>query len=532
MRRDVFLHNLLYDIEKIIPADWEADWEDSPLPYKIYRNLPVVPLSLEVPLSLKLDTQKHPSKPNIRDLGHFLWFSFGLARLSDEGYSWNAFGQRSEELYRRFVPSGGGLYPNELYVYVNIDEVPAGVYHYDVAHHHLALLRKGTFDSYLTRVIGNTCTISECFAVAFVSTMFWKNFFKYHNLSYRLQGLDSGVLIGQLLEAAKRFGFTTGVSYQFLDRAVNHLLGLSEWEESVYAMVFLSIKPNANWFADRRGKISTVLDKQLYRKLPVVQHPYNIRSRRIRHYPMLIKLNEGSRLESTDHFQKLRGVKKPAYYEGHSTALPDVKPMQWDFMEACRKRFSPGEHFVLREVSQQQLATLLYEATNAFFYRNDLDRMDSRKVQQKVEPRVALYCCLHHVEGIPSGAYYYDFPSHTLRLIRLGDHRLVLKEAMTIDNINMLEVPICIHVVGDRDYLRHKLGYRGYRIQQMEAGILVQNLLLVAASIGLAGHPLLGYDTRICDKIYNIASAKKSCLIQVPIGPYRPPNALKGYLYV
>ena len=46
--------------------------------------------------------------------------------------------------------------------------------------------------------------------------MFWKNFYKYNNFAYRLQGLDAGVLIGQLLEAAKRFGFETGVYFQFL----------------------------------------------------------------------------------------------------------------------------------------------------------------------------------------------------------------------------------------------------------------------------------------------------------------------------
>ena len=125
--------------------------------------------------------------------------------------------------YRRFAPSGGALYPNELYVYLKIEDLPAGVYHYDVAHHRLVLLREGNFDSYIARALGNRCDISACFGTVFVSTMFWKNFFKYNNFSYRLQGLDAGVLIGQLLEVAKRFGFASGVYFQFLDRAINHL---------------------------------------------------------------------------------------------------------------------------------------------------------------------------------------------------------------------------------------------------------------------------------------------------------------------
>ena len=72
--------------------------------------------------------------------------------------------------------------------------------------------------------------------------MFWKNFFKYNNFAYRLQGLDAGVLMGQLLEVAKRFGLASGVYFQFLDSAINHLLGLSELEESVYSVIPLSVR--------------------------------------------------------------------------------------------------------------------------------------------------------------------------------------------------------------------------------------------------------------------------------------------------
>ena len=82
--------------------------------------------------------------------------------------------------------------------------------------------------------------ISDCFCTVFVSTVFWKNFYKYNNFSYRLQGLDAGVLIGQSLEVANGMGFSTRVCYQFLDRSINHLLGLSEQEESVYAVIPIS----------------------------------------------------------------------------------------------------------------------------------------------------------------------------------------------------------------------------------------------------------------------------------------------------
>ena len=80
MSLEEFLHNLHFDIDKVSPPDWEVDWEDAPLPYKLYRDLPVVPLSLEVPLTL--EEWEEPAKPDLRRIGHFLWYVFGLTQFS------------------------------------------------------------------------------------------------------------------------------------------------------------------------------------------------------------------------------------------------------------------------------------------------------------------------------------------------------------------------------------------------------------------------------------------------------------------
>ena len=91
---------------------------------------------------------------------------------------------------------------------------------------------------------------------------------------------------------------------------------------------------------------------------------------------------------------------------------------------------------------------------------------------------------------------------------------------------------MCFHIVGDRDFTIGKMGYRGYRIQQMEAGILVQRLLLIAGALGLGGHPLLGFDVNSCDELYQLESEEKTSLIQIPVGSYRPRAWLKGSLSI
>ncbi|SFJ65024.1 SagB family peptide dehydrogenase [Thermoflavimicrobium dichotomicum] len=524
MSLEAFLHDLHFDIDKIQPPDWEVDWEDAPLPYKLYRGLPVFPFSPEVPLTL--EGREMPVKPGLRGIGHFLWYVYGLTQFFQSFYAMDSTEQAVglTQLYRRFVPSGGALYPSELYVYLKMEDLPAGVYHYDVAHHRLVLLREGDFDSYLSRALGNRCDVSACFCTVFVSTMFWKNFFKYNNFAYRLQGLDAGVLIGQLLEVAKRFGFEAGVYFQFLDRAVNHLLGLSEQEESVYAVIPLSVEPAITWFADGNDGDVDISATELCRELTEVQHDHYVRSLRIKEYPMLIKMNEASMLESARSFRRIAGEKN-VNCEGQAVALPHVNRLSYDLASVCRKRHSPGMDFVLGKVSQLQLATLLKEATS-FPYQNDLDG-----TQEKPESRVSLYGCLYGVEGIPDGAYHYDSAAHALRKVRLGDHRFWLQQGMSLHNVNLFQVPLCLHVAGDQDHLKTALGYRGYRIQQMEAGMLVQRLLLAASAIGMGGHPLLGFDASLCDEIYRMDAQGKTSLIQIPVGPYRLRTRLEGSLH-
>jgi len=515
MHLDEFLYNLQFDTEKVRPPDWVVDWEDAPLTYKLYRDLPVFPLSLEVPLTL--EEMKAPSPPDINSFGHFLWYVFGLAQVSQSLSS----SEQEKDLmqsFRRFAPSGGALYPNELYVYLKIENLPVGVYHYDTAHHRLILLREGNFDSYLAKALGNRCEISACFGTVFVSTMFWKNFYKYTNFSYRLQGLDAGVLMGQLLEMAKRFGLATGVYFQFLDKAINHLLGLVDLEESTYAVIPLSVSP-----VICGDSVDEVSANELCRELPAIQCQHYIRSKRVKPYPLLIKINEASMMDITKTFRSVT-TKDRKHDEGNYIKLPPIKPLSYDLAAISRKRFSPEMDFIFGKVSQVQLASLLKEAITSFLYQSDLDKAGHR------EDRVSIFGCLHNIEGIQDGAYEYDGVSHALRQLNTGDYRNKLQYGMTMDNVNLQLIPLCLHVAGDRNHYKSELGYRGYRVQQMEAGMLVQRLLLTSSALGMGGHPLLGFDVNVCDEIYRNDTQGKTSLIQIPIGPYRGRAWLKGSL--
>ena len=66
----------------------------------------------------------------------------------------------------------GALYPNELYVYVKLEDTPKGIYHYDVAHHRLILVREGNYDCTYPEVLRMAIIFLTVFAL-FLSRQFF-----------------------------------------------------------------------------------------------------------------------------------------------------------------------------------------------------------------------------------------------------------------------------------------------------------------------------------------------------------------------
>lgn len=539
MSLEAFIHHLHFDTEKVRPSDLEVDWEDAPLPYKLYRGLPVISLPAEIPMTLRdHKVRSDDQEPSISQWGAVLWYTFGITQVSQTVLPVST---ETEESYpiqsnRRFLPSGGALYPSELYLYLKSSSIAHGIYHYDVAHHRLVLLREGNFDQYLSSALGVDCHDPGFWGAVFVTTYFWKNFYKYHHFSYRLQGLDAGVLLGQLLAATNELGISANLHYQFLDRAINHLLGISDQEESTYAVVSL-LRPTEAI----RDSLEVLLPKPqsdvtatyVTTLVEEISPPHYVRSKRIKDFALLLKMNEAAMLESTRsflHSESSTGTEEQRrpFTTGSETriALPAIDPSDADFADYCRQRFSPEMDFVRRKVSLDQVSRVLLDAIGAFSDRHDLGAK-----QVDLTGRLALYVCVNHVDGLPDGAYHYDPRVHELCAIQIGDHRSHLQAGMTLDNVNLHQVPLCFHVVGDRDHLARKWGYRGYRMQQMEAGIIVHRLLMAAFRCGMGGHPLLGYDVRHCDELYQIEQEEKTCLIQVPVGHFRPRTRLQGGLH-
>lgn len=506
-----FFHDLQFNIDAVRPPDLEVNWDDVPAPFKLYRNLPTISLPC-VPNPVGDAVGR--GEPTLGEISRLLRHTYGLTQ-SAHTYAQSDELETSDvqtfEVLRRYVPSGGALYPCELYVYLKVAQVEQGLYHYDAAHHRLDCLRVGNFDSFIEAAIGESVKIASTYAVVFVSTLYYKNFFKYHNFSYRLHGLDTGVVLGQFLEYVKHTGHSAAVCYQFLDDALNHLLGIHEQDETLYAVLPLSTRPLVLTDVDLRPLTAS---SELIEQINPISAVYHQSSKGTGDALDLVAANRQMKFDSTRLFRiwPRTGVSFNVSLPRHS--LPKVEPFHFPFSQACRHRSSVGGDFVFGSITECDLSTLLKHSVEALQYTSDIAPKES-------PPPISLALCAFNVSSLAPGAYGYDASTHSLVMMRPGDCRMELAEGLSMMTVNLFQTAICLHLVGDFKAYLQELGPRGYRILQMETGILLQRMLLTASALGFSGHPLLGFDAYQADDLYGFDHETRTCLIEVPVGRYR-----------
>lgn len=132
----------------------------------------------------------------------------------------------------RTVPSGGALYPLELYLAAHeVESLDAALYHYDPLRHGLELLRG--FDRAETAALTPyEELVAPSAAVLLVTGMFWRSRFKYGNRAYRFTLLEAGHLGQNVLLAAEALGLATVPLGGFYDRRVDAFLGIDGLAEA------------------------------------------------------------------------------------------------------------------------------------------------------------------------------------------------------------------------------------------------------------------------------------------------------------
>lgn len=143
----------------------------------------------------------------------------------------------------RSVPSGGALFPLEVYVLVwRVDGLEPALYHFDPLRRVLERLRQGELEEDVRAAMVYDDVALECAALFVVSAMFWRTRFKYGLRGYRFALLECGHLAQNLLLAATALDLAAVPLGGFYDRRLDELLRIDGVNESVLYAVATGVR--------------------------------------------------------------------------------------------------------------------------------------------------------------------------------------------------------------------------------------------------------------------------------------------------
>jgi SagB-type dehydrogenase family enzyme len=140
--------------------------------------------------------------------------------------------------YARPVPSGGALYPLEIYIAAqSIEGCGDGVYHYNIPTHCLEPMRHGPSVEELCNHLLNQYFVKAANTVLMFSAVFERTLRKYGPRGYRYVLLEAGHAAQNVCLLATELGLATLCIGGFQDHRLNAHLGLDGTNEAIIYLV-------------------------------------------------------------------------------------------------------------------------------------------------------------------------------------------------------------------------------------------------------------------------------------------------------
>lgn len=199
--------------------------------YKTYPNdakvtLPIVEydgLSVEMAIQMRESVRAFKdSSISLTDLSLLLQAAYGITRHSPD-----------ELNSRRSVPSGGALYPMEIYVIIDsVDGLGAGLYHYQAMDHSLEIIQEGYFSEEIHAAANNQACVGQTPLAIILTARFARSTHKYADRGYRYTYIEAGAVCQNIYLQATSLGLGTVAVGAFDDAAVNELLQVDGTSEA------------------------------------------------------------------------------------------------------------------------------------------------------------------------------------------------------------------------------------------------------------------------------------------------------------
>jgi SagB-type dehydrogenase family enzyme len=402
-------------------------------------------------------------------------------------------------MYFRAAACTGALYHIELYLVCgDMPGLPAGAYHFGPQDFALRRLREGDYRGLLVEATGGEPSVAQAPAVFILTSVFWRNAWKYQARAYRHSYWDSGTVLANLLSTGRGYKLPIKVVASFVDEPVNRLLDLDDRKEVALQLVPVGETPE-----------HTIAPAPPVSSLGLEVEPY---SRRQVDYPAMAEAHAATSLDSPQEVSELWG-KPPslAVYESQGRlfplSYPPAEELPQDAIEDVILRRGSSRRFRRSPITFQQLSIMLDRAARPVpaDFLGDADATLNQ-----------LYLIVNDVAGLPSGSFVYRRDLGTLEQLEEGDFR---DQAGRLDLGQELSADASVNVYSltDLNAVLERYGNRGYRMAQMEASITAGRLYLAAYAQRLGATGLTFFDDEVTE-FFSPHAAGKSVMFLLAVG--------------
>ncbi len=485
--------------------------------YKSYPDSPAIPLPTDFSLpqlstlrAIAGDSDSTDETINLKTVASLLYHSAGVIR--------KAIHPTAGEVHYRAAASAGALYPVETYlVCQDLAGLDAGVYHFSPPEFSLRRLRAGDYRQILIQATGEepavtNSPLTQAPVTLIFTTIFWRSAWKYRARGYRYCYWDTGTVVANLLAAATASGLSTQLIAGFVDAQLDQLLGIDGSREATACLV-----PLGGGAAP--APITTAHDLA---SVPPEEGP---RIAEEVYYTDSEELHAASRLGSREAVISWRSNASSRREVTHPS---EYSPLFIQKTQETPSDAAPLTQAILNRGSTRRFAREPIALTH---FRAVLEHSTRGIPADFLGPQVSslvdIYAIVNSVEGLPSGSYFFSPRDNELELLRAGDFReesghLGFEQALPADASAVL------FFMTDLEGVLARMGNRGYRVAQLEAGILGGRMYLGVHSLGFGASGLTFYDNAVT-QFFSPHAEGKSTMFVLPLGRKAAINRVRPF---
>jgi len=152
---------------------------------------------------------------------------------------WAAQGLTDERGYKRAAPSAGALYPMDVYAVVgqdSVDQIEAGVYHYEPEGHRLSLVAKRDLRDRIARAALFQMWMAKAPVNLVITAEYSRVTGKYGNRGIRYALIETGHIGQNLFLQAEALGLKAGIVGAFHDDQLIEIMKIPRTHEPLLIM--------------------------------------------------------------------------------------------------------------------------------------------------------------------------------------------------------------------------------------------------------------------------------------------------------